>query len=195
MAGLFDAMDRLSLREKVMLAVMGSAIFAFVVFVGVFLVGTRLSEMRSGLEAKRQALQTLMDGKDDYLKRKAAGVGDVKAKIEGNDLNLTTFADQHAKAVGIQFDDYKDSKRPLFLRKRPQGGVKAKPDLLEEQLDVRFKRVGMAALTAFLDRVDREDRRPVAVKKLNVKTLWSARDKLSGTITLATWKKPPKEDE
>ena len=195
MAGLLDAMDRLSLREKVMLAVMGGAIFAFVVFLGVFLVGSRLSEMRGGLDAKRQALQTLMDEKDGFLGRKASGVGDVKEKIEGNDLILTTFADQHAKAVGIQFDDYKDSKRPLFLRKRPQGGVKAKPDLMEEQLDVRFKRVAITSLTAFLDRVDREERRPVAVKKLNVKTLWSGREKLSGTITLATWKKPPKEED
>jgi len=193
MASLFDAVDRLSFREKVMLGVMGFAIFAFVVFLGVFLVSSRLTELEDGLQAKQDALRLLMAKKDDYLLAKASGVGDIKAKIEGNDLNLTTFADSHAKAVGIQFDDYKDSRRPLFLKKRPPGGREAKPDLSEEQLEVRFKRVGITALTAFLDRVDREERRPVAVKKLNVKTLWSARDKLSGSITLATWKKPEEE--
>lgn len=193
MAGMLDALDRLSFREKVMLAVMGFAIFAFVVFLGVFLVSSRLSELEDGLSTKREALRLLMARKDDYLKQQATGNGDIRERIEGNDLNLTTFADGHAKAVGIQFDDYKDSRRPVYLKKRPQGGREQKPDLMEEQLEVRFKRVAIASLTAFLDRVDREERRPVAVKKLSIKTLWSARDKLSGSITLATWKKPEED--
>ena len=195
MTSYLEALDRLSVREKVMLGVMGVAIFSFVVFLGVFLVGSRLADMEDALVSKRASLKVLMDNKDAYLERQAAGgSADHKKQIDGNDLNLTTFADQHAKAVGIKFDDYNDSKRPLFLKKRAVGvRGEEKPDLIEEQLEVTFKRAGLRSVTAFLDRVDKETRRPIAIKKLSLKALWSDREKLNGSITMATWKNPEEE--
>ena len=194
MQGLSAALDRLSGREKVMVGVMGASVLVFLLFVGVLLIGGRLAEQEERIESAKASLDQLMARKDEYLAERARSAGADESRIEGNDLNLTTFADKHAKTVGIQFDDYNDSKRPLFLKKRPPGGrVDEKPDLIEEHLEVTFKRVSLEAVTAFLDNVDNEERRPLAVKKLNLKTLWSDRTKLSGSITLATWKKP--EDE
>ena len=188
---LTGALDQLSGREKIAVGGMGGAVFLFVVFLGLVFIGGALSEQQDRIDSQRQALTDLMAKKDEFLAAQAKAAGADKSKIEGNDLNLTTFADKHAKAVGIDFKDYNDSKRPLFLKKR-QGGGKAddKPDLIEEQLEVTFRRTALSTVTAFLDRVDNEKKRPMAVKKLNVKSLWSDRAKLSGSITLATWKKP-----
>lgn len=185
------ALDQLSSREKLAVGGMGGAVFLFVVFVGLIFIGGELSEQQGRIDSQRQALADLMEKKDAFLALQAQAAGADKAKIEGNDLNLTTFADLHAKAVGIDFKDYNDSKRPIFTKKR-QGGGRAdeKPDLIEEQLEVTFRRTALSTVTAFLDRVDSEKKRPIAVKRLDVKTLWSDRAKLSGSITLATWKKP-----
>ena len=131
-----------------------------------------------------------MAQKDAYLQAKSQEKGLEQSKIEGNNLNLTTFADKHAKAVGIDFKDYNDSKRPLFIKKKGGGNRDETPDLMEEHLEVTFRRTGLRSVTAFLDRVDAERKRPVVVKRLDVKPLWSDRTKLSGSITLATWKQP-----
>ncbi len=196
LAKLTGALDQLSSREKVAVGGMGGALFLFVVFLGVVFIGGELSEQRGRIERQREAIATLMSKKDAFLAAQAKSAGADQAKIEGNNLNLTTFADQHAKAVGIEFKDYNDSKRPLFLKKRIGGGrADEKPDLIEEQLEVTFRRTSLSAVTAFLDRVDGEAKRPVAVKKLDIKTLWSDRAKLSGSITMATWKKPQVEED
>jgi hypothetical protein len=189
-----ETMNRLSTREKVMLGVMASAICAFIIFLGVFLVADRLVQIQDGLDGKRAALETLMKHKDAYLKR-SANQGDHKAKIDGNTLDLTKFADKHSKAAGVPLDGWKPTQVPLVLKKRAPGSRgDEKPDLWEERLEVTFKRVGLKELTEFLDRIDKETLRPVAIKKLNVKTLWSDREKLSGALTLVTWKKPEEEE-
>ena len=190
-ARLTGALDQLSAREKLAVGGMGGAVFVFVLFLGLIFVGGSLSEQQDRIDKQRQALADLMAKKDEYMSAQAKASGTDKSKIEGNDLNLTTFADKHGKAVGIEFKDYNDSKRPLFLNKRQGGGrTDEKPDLIEEHLEVTFQRTTLAAVTAFLDRVDGETSRPISVKRLDVKTLWSDRAKLSGSITLATWKKP-----
>lgn len=188
------ALDQLSGREKLAVGGMGGAVFVFVLFLGLVMIGGGLSEQQDRIDSQRQALADLMAKKDEFLAAQAKAAGADRSKIEGNDLNLTTFADKHAKAVGIEFKDYNDSRRPLFIKKR-QGGGRAdeKPDLIEEQLEVTFRRTALSTVTAFLDRVDGERRRPISVKRLDVKTLWSDRAKLSGSITLATWKKPEEE--
>ncbi len=183
MQSLFDAFDRLSGREKVMVGGLVGAFMLTVLSIIWLVFSSQINALEERNQNAREAMSEVMALKDTYLAQKAK-LDAKKSLLDNNDIKLVRLMENEAKRQGIEIDDFKEDKRYItenHRRARPQGDGDAPPpkirDLVEVSQTVTMRRISLEQLSNFLAALQRRPE-PVRVTDLNVSTLTSDRQVL-----------------
>lgn len=183
MQSLFDAFDRLSGREKVMVGGLVGAFLLTVLTIIYLVFSSQISALEERNQNARETMAEVMTLKDAYLAQKAK-LDAKKSLLDNNNVKLVRLMETEAKRLGIEIDDFKEDKRYVtenHRRARPQGDGDAPPpkirDLVEVSQTVTMRRISLEQLSNFLAALQRRPE-PIRVTDLNVSTLTSDRQVL-----------------
>ncbi|MCA9546360.1 MAG: type II secretion system protein M [Myxococcales bacterium] len=186
----FDAFDRLSTREKLMVGGLGTAVLITAVVLVWLLVGKKLQTLEQRNENMRTTLADVQMQKDEYLRAKAR-LDAWKKRLDDNDLKLVKVMEDEAGKLGFEIEDFKENKRVLtenYRRRKKRNGTKDLKDLVERSQTVTIRRVSLEQLATFLSRLEGR-REPVKVTQLNVAAQSSDRQVLREVrMTVATYR-------
>jgi len=187
---LFDAFERLSKREKVMVGVLFGGFLLVGIVVVSMIIGTQIEALEQRNENTRDTLTQIAILKDDFLRNK--GVLEAqKELLDSNDVKLVRMMEREAANADFEIEDFKESKRFVTnkhrnLKKTPTR--KSVVDLVEESQTVTIRRISLAQLANFLAAIEARPE-PVITTRLTIDTLNSDRQVLrSIRLTVATYR-------
>lgn len=194
MQSLFDAFDRLSSREKIMVAGLGGAFFITVVAVIGLVFYNQINTLEQRNAATRDTLAEVMTLKDAYLAQKAK-LDAKKDLLDRNDVKLVGVIEQEATRLGIEIEDFKEGKKALTDNARrargrtDEGGEPVKVrDLMEVSQTVTLRRLSLEQLANLLAALEKR-REPIKVTELNVQTFTADRQVLRMVkVTVSTYR-------
>ena len=194
MQSLFDAFDRLSSREKIMVAGLGGAFFITVVAVIALVFYNQINTLEQRNAATRDTLAEVMTLKDAYLAQKAK-LDAKKELLDRNDVKLVGVIEEQATKLGIEIEDFKEGKKALTDNARRARGrtdesgepIKVR-DLMEVSQTVTLRRLSLEQLANLLAALEKR-REPIKVTELNVQTLTADRQVLRMVkVTVSTYR-------
>lgn len=107
------ALERLSARERVLLAAMVTVLVVMGASLAIFLVGGRLDTLSETVSAKRDAIGALSARGEDYLAN-AAYNERINEQLQSNDLRLSTFIEGRAGRATIPRPrEFRDAQQEL----------------------------------------------------------------------------------
>ena len=191
---LFEAFERLSSREKVMV---GGLLASGLITVGVVMwmvIGSQIDALDERNESIRSTLAQVNTLKAGYLEQKAK-LDAIKEKLEKNPVKLVRLMETEAGLQGIEIEDFRESKKYLtnksrqFTARGAEGGAKKTvKELLEESQTVTIRRVTLDQVASFMSSLE-ERKEPVKVTKLIISTLNSDRQVLREIrMTVSTYR-------
>lgn len=183
MQSVFDAFDRLSGREKIMVGGLVGAFLLTVLTIVWMVFSSQISALEGRNENARSTMAEVMTLKDAYLAQKAR-LDAKKSLLDRNDVRLAPLIETEAKRLGVEIDDFKEDKRYItenHRRARPQNDGDTPPpkirDLVEVSTTVTLRRVSLEQLSNLLAAVQKRPE-PIRVTDLNISTLTSDRQQL-----------------
>lgn len=185
----FDAFDRLSTREKVMVGGLAGAFLITAVVLVWLLVGKKLETLEQRNQNMAESLEQIHLQKHDFLRSKAR-LAAYQRQLDQNKVKLVKLMEDEAKALGFEIDNFKENKRILSenYRRKRKNDTKAVKDLVERSQTVTIRRISLDQLTKFLGRLEGR-REPIKVTRLNIHTLPSDRQVLREVrMTVATYR-------
>ena len=191
---IFDAFDRLSSREKIMV---GSLVCAFILTISVVMwmvVGGQIDALEQRNESMRSTLAQVNALKGDYLEQKAK-LDAIRERLENNPIRLVRLMETEAGHQGIEIEDFKESKRFLTNKSRQfqkrgntDKSTKTVKELVEESQTVTIRRVTLDQVSSFMAALENR-KEPVKVTKLTISTLNSDRQVLREIrMTVSTYR-------
>ena len=191
---LFDSFDRLSSREKVMVA---SLVAAFIVTIGVvmwMIIGGQIDALQQRNESIQSTLTQVNTLKGDYLEQKAK-LDAIRERLENNPVRLVRLMETEAGHQGIEIEDFKETKRQLTNKSRQfqkrsntNKTQKTVKELIEESQTVTIRRVTLDQVASFMSALENR-KEPVKVTKLTISTLNSKRQVLREIrMTVSTYR-------
>lgn len=183
MQSLFDAFDRLSGREKVMVGGLVGAFLLTVLVIVWMVFSSQINALEERNQNARSTMAEVMTLKDAYLAQKAK-LDAKKSLLDNNDVRLVRLMESEAKRLGIEIDDFKEDKRYItenHRRARPQSEGNTPPpkirDLVEVSTTVTLRRCSLEQLSNFLAALQKRPE-PIRVTDLDISTLTSDRQQL-----------------
>jgi type II secretory pathway component PulM len=174
---LMAALERLSKRERYMVA--GVAVM-FVIFVS-FLVGmwisSSLDSTQRRVETKTASLRRLIDRRHDFQQAKRR-IQQAKRTIrQGRNIQLMGTVEDYATQLGVVIEDM-----------QPRSpAVNAETGVAEEKVEVNIKTITIDRLVDFLRQLERRAD-TIAVRKLHLKQSFQEPDKLEVNLTVSNFK-------
>lgn len=189
-ASVFGVFDRLSSREKGLVA---AGIFcAFATFVGLFwwFSSQQINNLEVRNEGVRSALEQIATQKDAWVMKKSRLDAET-SRLEKNRIRLVREMENQASRLGFTIEDFKEQKRYLTDNRRRRRKSKERQtviELVEESQTVTIRRISLKQLGEFLHNLEKR-REPVKVTRLNVRTSSSDRQVLREVrMTVATYR-------
>lgn len=184
MQGVFDAFDRLSTREKLMVGGLAGAFGIFVIAIIWMIFANQISGLEQRNQGARDTLAEVMTLKDPYLAQKAQ-LDAKKSLLDNNNVRLVRLMETEAKREGIDIENFKESKRYLtenHRRRRPEGEgeggrKRAVTDLVEVSQTVTIRRISLDQLSNFMAALEKRPQ-PIKITDLKISTLSSDRQVL-----------------
>lgn len=196
MQSLFDAFDRLSGREKVMVGGLVGAFSLTVVTIIWLVFSSQINALEERNTTARSTMAEVMTLKDAYLAEKAK-LDAKKELLDNNRVRLATVMEAEAKRLGIEIEDFKENKRYItenHRRARPRDdaeGAAPAPrirDLVEVSQTVTMRRLSLEQLANFLAAMQKRDE-PIRVTDLDVAVSAGNRQELRTVkVTVATYR-------
>lgn len=194
MARMFEAYDRLSTREKVLVSGLLLGLIGTVVGVVWMVISRQIEELELANEATRDTISDIRQAQQQYLSNQAE-LADAKTQLENNNLKLVQVMEREAGALGIRIQNFKENRRALTenYRKRKKssddkGKAPAIKDLVEESQTVTLKKISLEQLSKFMRALEQQSA-PVRITKLSVDTSLSNRQELRDVkLTAATYR-------
>lgn len=190
--GLFASLND---RER-KLAMAMLAVFAVIAFlIPLKLVQDSLDEISQETETYRQALDLLAAGAPDYLDQKREQEQNQSHKdlsddvLDNNDLKLTSFVAEQARAVDVTITSYDEDELPFGDTKSSDG-----PIIIENQLRIEVREAEMDKLVSLMDRIEKSNK-PVFIKRLDIREHRSrnSEGKVRAVLTVSTFVRRIKE--
>jgi len=189
-ASVFGVFDRLSSREKGLVA---AGIFcAFATFVGLFwwFSSQQINNLEVRNEGVRSALEQIATQKDAWVMKKSRLDAET-SRLEKNRIRLVREMENQASRLGFTIEDFKEQKRYLTDNRRRRRKSKERQtviELVEESQTVTIRRISLKQLGEFLHNLEKR-REPAKVTRLNVRTSSSDRQVLREVrMTVATYR-------
>lgn len=194
MGRMFEAFDRLSGREKVMVGGLVVGLVGTLLAVVWMVINRQIEELELANETTRETITQIQAAKQSYMADQEA-LADSKAQLEENNIKLVRVMEKEAKALGIRIQNFKEARRPLTenYRKNKKSGEDGakKPkvkDLVEESQTVTLKKISLDQLSKFMRALE-QNKAPVRVTKLSINTSLSNRQELREVkMTVATYR-------
>lgn len=147
----------LSEREQRLVAVMGLMFVAFIVFLFVFLVGSKISDLEDEADVLAEGLRLLDEKQAAYQERKLAST-DTGNLAQQKPTPLPTLVDKACKAHELEMPDMKE------LPEQRHGA-----SWVEHSVELSMRDVDLLNLTEFMEEIVKNRTRfPVAISKLEV---------------------------
>lgn len=185
-------LEKLSEREKMQLAGLGLFLMVMASVVSVGLFQRAMGDIEAATNRYESALDYLATAAPAYAERAAeeSAAGTHKRiddeSLRKNNLQLTSFVAEQAKAANIEVTSYDEDELPFGNKK--DGG----PIVVEKQLRAEIRIAQMSALMDLLDRIHKSSE-PVFVKRLDIRAQRKKPGEVRAVITFSTYVKKDAE--
>jgi type II secretory pathway component PulM len=176
MQALRDKWERLSQRERTMVAAMGVTFVLMVTLIVGFLISDGLSSMEERNTAMRQALRDLETQRDAYMRNKQKAV-QLETRLGTQPIQLQGYLESAAKEAGVEIPDQSE---------RPPAAAGKK--WIERTVDLRLRAVTLDQLTKFMKAVEM-GKSLVVVTQLNVRTRDDKHQQLDVEMSVSTYER------
>lgn len=181
--------DGLNPREQRLLKIMVVVVSLAAVTIVGLLIDASMGEVESTIESRKEALATLAEVAPRFRgQQKQDGESNdskfAPEKIEGNDLQLTSFVAGHATAVGVQVDSYDESERPI-------GGDdddSEEASLYEHEVTVKIRDAEVEKLMTMLERIETSDE-PASVERITFNRKRRDKGKVRASLVVTTFRR------
>jgi type II secretory pathway component PulM len=181
MQKLRDRWERLSSRERTMVAAMGVTFVLMVTLIVGFVITDGLSTFEEKNSDMRQALKDLDTKRQGYLAAKNK-LQQLEARIGRNPIQLGGYLEQAAKESGVEI--------PESNERQPTPAGK---QYIEKSIELRLRAVKLDSLGKFLKKVETGPNL-VVVTALNVRTRDDKHQDLDVEMTVSTYEHAPQKD-
>lgn len=172
----------MSERERRLAALMGGIFLVFVVFLIIFLVGSKKGDLEDREIQNRAALSLLRQKGPEYERKKTEALMSGQ-KQRGKPMPLRTLIDNIGKQVNVTVPDMKE----LPDQKHGAGWV-------EHGIDLSMREVGLLTLTRFMEEVEGYKKRfPIAITKLEIRTRRRTPDSYDVRMVVSTYEQEPEQ--
>lgn len=175
--------NRMAPRERRLVMALGTAVCAFAMIVGGFLLVDSLQAIDESNDDAREALAAIAKHRDEYLEAKSRMVAQ-EVRIGNEPPQLAADLEAAAREAGLQIAE--TTPRPV----QPAG-----KRYVEHQTDVTLRQVGLKELATFLSRAE-TGRRLIMITRLHVKRRFSEGEKMDAQLSAIAFEKvkePPKK--
>lgn len=166
--------ERLSPRERTLLAALGGTFVVIMLVFSGFLILDGLSSLEEQNAAARDALHDIDTQREAYLKAKAKAA-QLETRMGKTPVQLQGFLEQVAKDTGVTI--------PETTEQQP---VPAGKQFVERSVDLRLKRVTLESLTKFLHGIENGPNL-VVVTQLKITSPDDKHVELDAEITVSTY--------
>ncbi len=174
----------MSERERRLVAVMGGIFVVFIVFLFVFLIGSKKGELKDRETQNRTALTLLRQEGPEYERKQTEALMSGQTQ-QGKPMPLRTLIDKIGKQVDVTVPDMKE----LPDQKHGAGW-------LEHGIELSMREVGLLTLTRFMEEVEGYKRRfPIAITKLEVRKRRRVPDSYDVRMVVSTYEQDPEQAE
>jgi hypothetical protein len=178
--GLVDTFERMSQRERTMVALLGATFVLCALFIGGFVIASSLSDLEEKNAAMRQALRDIESKRGAYLQARAK-IAALESRIGVVPLQLAGFLDQAGKETGVNIRET-DSRPPEPIGKK----------YIQQSMDVRISKVGLEPLMKFMRKLERHPSNLVLVTQLFIRSRDDKRVDFEVDMTVSTYERAPK---
>ena len=154
MGRMFEAFDRLSTREKLMVSGLVGAVLIAAVAAIWLIIGRQVSNLEERNRGLRDTLTSINEQKTNYLTQKRR-MDAYQKLLDDNQVKLVQLMESQAQKFGITIEDFKENKRWLTEKHKKLKKADAKvKDLLEESQTVTIRRVELDKLSGFISALE-----------------------------------------
>ena len=171
-----DRFERLSQRERTMVAALGITFVVMVTLIVGFLITDGLSSLEERNAAMRQALKDIETQREPYLRQKAK-TAQLESRLNRGSIQLGSYVEQAAKETGVEI--------PEFNEATPAPAGK---NWTEKSLAFRLQRVKLEQLANFMRKLETGPSL-VVVTQLNIRTRDDKHQELDVEMTVSTYEK------
>lgn len=171
-----DRYERLSQRERKLVALLGVTFIVMLTLIVGFLITDGLSSMEERNADMRQALRDIESHREAYLKLKSR-TAQLESRLGRSSVQLGSFLEQCAKDAGLDIPE--SNERPP---------AQAGKQWVERAVDLRLTRVKLEALTDFMRRIETGPNL-VVVSALSVRVRDDKHEELDVEMTVSTWER------
>lgn len=187
MQALRDKWERLSQRERTMVAALGVTFVLMMTLIVGFLITDGLSSMEQRNSDMRQALRDLDTQRDKYLRMKAQAA-QLATRLGQTPVQLAGYLEQASKEAGIEIPET-----------NPLPPAPAGKRFVEHAVSLRLRAVTLEQLVKFMRTIE-TGRSLVVVTQLNVRARDDKHEEFDVEMTVATYERDngknlPKRDK
>jgi len=177
--------ERLSLRERRLLTLLGACLLCLVVFGVGYVIADGLRTIEDRNRAMRQALKDLTVHRDAYQQAKAESeVWGRRIPQENQAPPLQGYVESAAKDLDISIPEMNE--RPPTPRGR---------HFTEKSVDIKIRGVNLQQLAEFLRKIETTSQHIVVVSRLNIRTRFGQHDQLDVEMTVSTFERGSTEKQ
>jgi len=170
-----DRFERLSQRERTLVAAFVVTFFVMLTLIVGFLIVDGLASLEQNNADMRQALSDIDTKRDAYLKAKAK-LAQVESRLAPGQMQLGSYLEAAAKEAGVEIPESKEN-RPTTAG-----------SFLERSTDLHLTKVKVEALSNFLRRIE-TGAQLVVVTQLTIRTRDDKHQELDVDLTVSSWEK------
>ena len=171
--------ERLSLRERRLLTLLGGCFIALVVFSVGYIIADGLRSIDVRNRDMRQALKDMASHREEFIRaRLDTDRWKVKIPEEGKGQPLQGFLESAAKELDITIPEMNE--RPAQARGK---------QFVEKSVDIKLRGLNLQQLAEFMKKVETPPLQVVVVSRLFVRTRFNQHDQLDVEMTVSTFER------
>jgi type II secretory pathway component PulM len=167
--------ERLSQRERTMLAGLAGALLLGIVVVVGFTIQSGLDELEENNEAMRKALRDIEQNKDAFMAQRQR-LAALEVRISRTPVELNRFLDTAASAAGISIAESGET-QPVQGDRYVQRGM-----------EIKLRKVTIEQLAKFMKEIE-TSQQLVQITSLSVNTRWNQHQDLDVEMTVSTYER------
>ena len=168
--------ERMSPRERVMVGGLGATVVFLVIFGVGYLIWSKLDELGERNQAMRTALQDIEKYRDRFLEGRSRQAA-LKLAIPDSPLELNTYVDKAASAVGVKIDESSEVQPSEGSRFRQRG------------LQIKLRKISLPQLAGLLKQLENSTSHVVQVTEMTVYTRWRKHEEVDAELVVSTYEK------
>lgn len=167
---------RMSTRERVMVSALGGVVI-FLIVAGIgYYIWSSLDDLRVRNGDMRQALADLNKYRGKFVEMQQRR-DQIKRAIPETALELTTYVDKAAQAVGVKIDESTEVQ-----------GTKGS-QYLQKGLQIKLRKLSLPQLVALLKELESSTTHIVQVTELSLLTRWQKHEEIDAEIVVSTYER------